>query len=98
MADIDDLSNGALDAIEARRYDEAEKLCRRLLSEYPDAPDGHDRSGALREAQGRFQEAADHYTQVVGIIKKNLEDFGEEGLQYFVGKRDQMQAKAKTKA
>ncbi|MBI2931373.1 MAG: hypothetical protein HYY16_06955 [Planctomycetes bacterium] len=30
---LDDLSNGAIDAIEAKRYDEAERLCEALLRE-----------------------------------------------------------------
>ena len=65
--DLDDLSNSVVDAIEAGKYDQAEKLCQRLLSEYPNVFDGHQRLAMLREAQGRFQEAADHYTNVIDI-------------------------------
>jgi tetratricopeptide (TPR) repeat protein len=72
---LDDLSNGAMDAIEAKRYDEAEKMCESLLTEYPDMIDGHDRLGKVREGQGRFQEAADHYSKALIMIEQHPEGF-----------------------
>jgi len=47
---LDELSNGALDAIEAKRYADAERLCEQVLREYPQMIDGHDRLGMLRGA------------------------------------------------
>ena len=94
---LDELSNSVLDAIEARRYDEAEKLCRRLLSEYPDLMDGHERLAELRKQQGRFQEAVDHYNQALQIIEQNSEGFGEEALEYLKELRDEALAKIPSK-
>jgi len=68
---LDDLSNGALDAIEAKRFDEAERLCTDLLREYPLMIDGHDRLGLLREAQGRFRDAADQYAKALALIEQD---------------------------
>lgn len=92
--EVDALSNRTLDAIEARRYDEAEKLCQQLLREYPDVFDGHDRMGELREAQGRFQEAAQHYSKVLEMIKRNPAGTDEGTLKYCTEKRDRALAKA----
>jgi uncharacterized protein YecA (UPF0149 family) len=91
---LDDLSNGALDQIKARRYDEAERLCERLLSEFPQVIDGHDRLGMLREAQERYQEAAEHYAKVLAMIKENPEDYGPEVAETFQRQRDEALAKA----
>ena len=68
---LDKLSNRALDAIEAGHYEQAEKLCRKLLRVYRKSFDGHARMAKLREAQERFQEAADHYAKLLTMIQKN---------------------------
>lgn len=93
--DVDALSNRALDAIEARKYDEAEKLCQQLLREYPDVFDGHDRMGELREIQGRFQEAADHFSKMLEMIKRNPAGTDKDTLKYCTEKRDRALAKVK---
>lgn len=93
--DLDDLSNSALDAIEARNYDRAEKLCQRLLDEYPGAFDGHERLAKLRKVQGRYQEAADHYTTVLEMMEKDTWGIDEETIQYITELRDDALAKAK---
>ena len=76
--DLDALSNSVQDAIEARKYDEAEKRCQRLLLEFPEVIDGHHRLAELREAQGRFQEAAEHYTKALTIIARTPKEFGRD--------------------
>lgn len=86
-SELDRLGNSALDAIEAGRFEEAEKLCRRLLSEYPDAPDGHERMAMLREAQGRFQEAAERYGAVLEMMRREPEGFDPEAVRYFEDRR-----------
>lgn len=93
--DLDALSNRALDAIEARKYDEAEKLCQQLLREHPGAFDGHDRMGELREIQGRFREAADHYSKMVELIQRNPAGTDKDTLNYCTEKRDRALAKVK---
>lgn len=93
--DVDTLSNQALDAIEGRKYDQAEKLCQQLLREHPGAFDGHDRMGELREIQGRFDEAAEHYSKMLTMVKSNLAGTGADTLKYCTEKRDRALAKAK---
>lgn len=95
-APIDQSGNRALDAIEARRYDEAEELCRKLLEQYPDQLDGHDRFGMLREAQGRFQEAAHHYGQAVAMIEKSPEGYDREVVADFRRRRENALSKTKS--
>ena len=90
--DLDDLSNSIVDAIEAKKYDQAEMLCQRLLNEYPEVFDGHERLAMLREAQGRFQEAAEHYEKVLEMMKKNPDNVDQETIQYITELRDQVLA------
>lgn len=92
---LDKLSNRALDAIKARDYAEAEKLCRRLLREYPDMFDGYDRLGLLREAQGRFKEAAEQYSKLLEMIQRDPEGTDPETVRDFTEQRDRALAKAK---
>ena len=93
--DLDDLSNSVVDAIQAKQYDQAEKLCQRLLREYPDVFDGHQRLAMLREAQRRFQEAADHYEKVLQMMNKKPQGIDQETIQYITELRDQACAQAK---
>lgn len=93
--DLDALSNSVLDAIEARNFDEAEKRCQKLLLEYPEVIDGHERLATLREAQGRFQEAAEHYAKALEMIKRRPEEFDDATVQYLAEQRNQALAKAK---
>lgn len=89
---LDDLSNGALDAIEAKRYDEAERLCTELLREYPDMIDGPDRLGMLRQAQGRFREAAEQYEKALARIDEHPRDYDPEIAAEFRRRRDEVLA------
>lgn len=94
---LDQLSNGALDAIKAGRYQEAERLCKELLRDYPDVIDGHDRLGMLREAQGRFQEAADCCAKALVMIEKDAGDYDPEVAERFRQRRQAALARAKPK-
>jgi hypothetical protein len=38
---LDQLSNDTVDLIDAGKLDEAERLCHRLLDDFPNLPDGH---------------------------------------------------------
>lgn len=95
ITELDQLSNSVLDAIEEGDYEEAERRCQQLLRDYPEVIDGHDRLGRLREAQGRFEEAARHYTRVLEIICENPEGFDQESIDYRTQRRDDALAKAK---
>ena len=93
--DLDKLSNSVIDEIEAKNYDEAEKLCQRLLLEFPTVVDGRERMGMVREAQGRFKEAADEYSKALEMIKLNPDAADKEMIQYITEQRDEALAKAK---
>ena len=94
---VDQLGNAALDAIEAGRYDEAEKLCAQLLAEYPNQLDGHHRMGRLRNGQGRFAEAADHYAKALEIVKRNRAGYDPGLVQLLEKWRQDALAKARPK-
>jgi tetratricopeptide (TPR) repeat protein len=91
----DNLSNRALDAIEAGNYALAEKLCRRLLRNYPTLFDGHDRLGLLRSAQGRFAHAAEHFSIVLSMMKKDPFGVDHETIKEFTRLRDEALARVK---
>ena len=94
---VDQLGNAALDAIEAGRYDEAERLCAKLLAEYPNQLDGHHRMGRLRNVQGRFAEAADHYAKALEIVKRNRTGYDPGLVQLLEKWRQDALGKAKAK-
>jgi len=87
--DLDALSNQALEAIEAGHYAQAFTLCRRLLHRYPEAFDGHQRLAELRQAEGRFQEAANHYDVVLEMLQQQPDGVGPDFVQYITELRDQ---------
>lgn len=91
----DTLSNRALDAIEAGNYTLADKLCRRLLRNFPTLFDGHDRTAMLRMAQGRFEEAAKHYGIVLSMMRKDPFGVDHETLEEFTRLRDEALARVK---
>lgn len=85
----------ATEAIEAKKYDEAEKICRRLLIEHPDQFDSFDAVGELREAQGQFQEAADNYSKALEILKHHTKGSDQSGPKHWENKRDRALSKMK---
>src|SRR5262252_9152786 len=52
--DLDEISNGVVDAIKAGRLDDAERLCQQLAERYPDYIDPIERYGMLYEARGDY--------------------------------------------
>lgn len=55
---VDAMSNHVLDLLQEHRHAEAEALCRRLIEEHADQPDGFERLGEVYAARGdRFQAA-----------------------------------------
>ncbi len=58
---LDELSNSVIDLIDARRFDEALAVCKRLFEDFPDVHDGFDRSAMVHEAMGNHALAADFY-------------------------------------
>ena len=70
---LDQLSNSIVDLIDARQFDEAERLCQRLLDEYPDIPDGHMRFGQLFRARGDPKKAA-HHLRLSAAVARAADD------------------------
>ncbi len=87
-------SNGVQDGIEAGRFAEAERLCEKLLQHYPDQIDGHHRTATVREAQGRWAEAAAAYDRVLSHIERHPKGFDEESIAYHREQRDQARQRA----
>lgn len=92
---LDKLSNSVVDAIEAGDFDAAAKRCQQLLREYPDVFDGHERMAMVREAQGRFREAAEHYAKLLKMMKKDPQGLDPEMIGHFTEQREQALAKAR---
>jgi tetratricopeptide (TPR) repeat protein len=90
---VDGISHNAVIAIKAKRYGEAEKLCEQLLRDFPEDIDGHDLLGSLRKAQGRFQEAADHFTQALSVIDRHPGDYDADIPALLRRERDEVLAK-----
>lgn len=57
---LDQMSNGTVDLIRAGKLDEAERMCHRLLDDFPDLPDGYMRLGQLFRVRGQPKQAAQH--------------------------------------
>jgi hypothetical protein len=69
-AQLDELSNGVLDLIHERKFDDAEKMCAQLFVEFPDVFDGHMRLGQLHRARGDAKHAAFHL-RVAAAMTRN---------------------------
>jgi tetratricopeptide (TPR) repeat protein len=71
---LDQMSNGTVDLIRAGRLDEAERMCHRLLDEFPDLPDGHMRLGQLFRARGEPKKAAEHLRLAAAVARSADDD------------------------
>lgn len=91
--DLDELSNKALNLTNAGRFEEAEVLCRQLKERYPDQIDHLDRLGGIREAQGRFDEAAALYRQCAEFARTH-DGFDEHSVEYHEKRAREMEARA----
>lgn len=69
FAELDDLSNEALDLIDAGKLEDAEVLAQKLLTGYPEVSDGLEKMAMIREAQGRNKEATDYYRKAVKVMR-----------------------------
>ena len=83
--DLDELSNGVVDMIDAQRFDEALGDCERLLTEYPEVVDGLERYAMVHEARGDFALAVDFYRRALAFTQRpdQQDGFGEDGREYF---------------
>lgn len=76
--DLDELSNKANDATRAGRWDEAEKLCRRLREQYPDEIDADDRTAQLHMARKDFIGALPYARTALQKARANPDKFAPE--------------------
>jgi hypothetical protein len=67
------MSNETVDLIHAGKLEEAERMCRRLLDEFPDLPDGHIRLGQLCRARGEPKKAASHL-RLAATVARTADD------------------------
>ena len=89
--DLDNLSNSVVDLIKERRLDEAEKLCRELLSRYPDQIDGIDRFAEVYEARGNNKKAAQYYRKAATFAKSNS-GFDQEAIDWYLSKANRLES------
>jgi tetratricopeptide (TPR) repeat protein len=80
--ELDAASNAVVDLIEAGRLDEAEQAARRLLEDYPEVPDGHERLGMVYEARGDRTRAAESYRAVLQRVQAEPESFDPDYRQF----------------
>lgn len=76
--DIDKASNRVVDLLNEGRIEEAEKAAQHLLDEYPDLPDGFERTGAVLEAKGDRERAAVYYRKAAEKFLENDPEYGHE--------------------
>lgn len=92
---MDRWSNGAREAIEDGRLENAEVLCTRLIEAYPEVPDGYELRGVIRGKQGRWREAAQAHEQALAAaIAMGPDTVDREMLDYLRGLRDAARARA----
>lgn len=68
-ARFEQMSNETVDLIHAGKLEDAERLCHRLLEEFPQLPDGHIRFGQLFRARGAPKQAASHLRQAAAVAR-----------------------------
>lgn len=89
--DLDNMSNSVVDLINERRLDEAEKVCRELLSRYPDQIDGIDRLAEVYEARGNNKKAAQYYRKAATFAKSNS-GFDQEAIDWYLSKANRLES------
>jgi hypothetical protein len=75
------MSNGTLDLIRAGNLDEAERMCHRLLDQFPELPDGHMRLGQLLRVRGEPKRAAQHLRLAAAVARDGVPDDDDDQLE-----------------
>lgn len=71
---LEKMSNDAVDLIHAGKFDEAERVCHRLLDMFPDLPDAYIRFGQLFRARGEPKRAAQHLRLAAAACRALTDD------------------------
>ena len=89
LDELDDLSNSVPDLINEKKFDEALGVCARLLEEWPEVPDGFERSGMVYEAMGELDKAKDFYARALAFTQRpdQRDGFDDDGLPAFCRER-----------
>jgi hypothetical protein len=97
--DLDVLSNGVLDLIRAGDLDTAAEHAQKLLDDYPDVPDGLERTAQVLEARGQLEEAAIWFRKA-GTFCQVFMDWGyePEGIDWYFDKADAVEDAAAERA
>ena len=92
--DLDKLSNSVVDLVRENKLDEAEKVCRRLLDEYPDQVDGISRLAYVYEARGERKMAVEHYLQAAQFAETH-EGFDHVMIDWYRSEAKRIEAEEK---
>ena len=85
--ELDAASNAVLDLIEAGRLDKAEQAARKLVEEYPEVPDGHERLAMVYEARGERAKAAEHYRACLQQVRAEPPGSFDPGFVQFLNEK-----------
>jgi Tfp pilus assembly protein PilF len=86
---LDAASNAVLDLIEGGRLDQAEQAARKLLVDYPEVPDGHERLAMVYEARGEPAKAAEHYRACLKQVQAEPPGSFDPGFVQFLNEKIQ---------
>ena len=93
----DALSNSVLALLQARRFDEADAACQRLLTEYPDVVDGLERSALVAAARGDHAAAATFYRKAYAFVTDPIRRHEYEEPDYYREQAEQEERRAATR-
>ncbi len=88
--DIDKLSNSVVDLIKEKNWDKAERVCQKLMTEYPDQIDGLLRWAQVYEARGDKKTAADFYRKAAHFAETN-EGFDPDSANWYYDEAKRME-------
>jgi hypothetical protein len=91
VTELDDLSNGVIDLLDAGNFDEAEATCHRLRALYPDQVDGIWRLATVHEARGARAAAARCYREAAAFMQTRA-GFEEETIAHMIESAERMEA------
>jgi len=89
---LDKLSNSVITLIKQNKLDEAEEVCHKLQSEYPDLIDGIERLAQVYEARGEKRKAAEYYRKAADFAK-SMEGFDQESIDWYLSEAKRMDSK-----
>jgi len=88
--ELDQLSNSVVDLIKQNKFDQAEAVSRKLLTEYPDQVDGLNRLAMVYEARGEKHMAARYYLKAADFASSN-EGFDRKTIKWFLSEAKRME-------